>query len=92
MRSNTSFSLTLTNSSQVLMIKRLFRKTLRIVIWTSCFLALTIYCILQIQGVRGIDSAILMITDVDLFLAALVLFLCMITAFIADLFYMSRFE
>ena len=74
------------------MIRKVFKKTLRILIWTSCFLALAIYCLLQIQGVRGVDGVIEMLVGLDSFLAVLGLFMCVIAAFIADIFYTSRFE
>jgi hypothetical protein len=73
------------------MIRKVFKKTLRIAIWTSCFIVLTIYCLLQIHGVRGVDGVIVMVTGFDSFLAALGFFLCLIAAFIADLLYTSRF-
>jgi hypothetical protein len=75
-----------------MMMKKAWKKTLRIAIWTSFFLTLTIYFVLQTQGVRGVDGVILMLTGFDSFLATLGLFLCLIAAFIADLLYTARFE
>jgi len=73
------------------MFKKVFKKTLRIAIWTSCFLALTLYYLIQTHGIRGVDGVIVMLTGFDSFLATLGLFLCLTAAFIADLLYTSRF-
>ena len=71
---------------------RYLAKALRVGIWTLSCLILTVFGYLLIYKPRGTLASIKLLLSVDPFLIALVLFICVIAAFIIDLWYVSRYD
>jgi hypothetical protein len=69
----------------------IFYKALRIAIWTSCCLLLIIFSYVLIQRPGSFSAAVYVAVHVDTFLATVGLFMCIVMAFIVDLWYSARF-
>ena len=64
---------------------------MRITVWTMCCLVLIMLAYVLVQRPNGLSAAVYLAVNVDTFIAAIGLFMCVITACIVDLWYKARF-
>ena len=67
------------------------KKAVRIAIWTCCALFLVLFSYVLIHRPASASGVVLLLTHMDTFLAAIGFFMCVIAAFIVDLWYKARF-